>query len=341
MSALPSHEYEPDHDDGARPDGADVPAWNSTPWLTNYWSRPEDGFETDLNHTEIRRYANAALRLADVRGIVPTPLDPIREALQLTSTDEIEALAEMPSEMWTRVRKTLRKIRGFVAVKERVVYVDRTLRHSQSRFVLGHEIGHHFMPWQRDAYGYRLETDSTLTPSVRDRFEREANAFSSELLFNIDELKIRSAGAPLSLSTPIELHEQFDASLIATTRRFVESHDASAALLLLGRYPVTSMGKPGSHIMYGVQSPKFTKQFGSVIPGLRLSTAWPWDHHDLAYHSYRAVVGREEPHVRGHYVSHIGAHFNFEVFAARPHPFVLLTPTRRLTRTPRTRILLR
>lgn len=294
--------------------------------------------DISVDKTEIRQHAIRALKAADALHVVPTPIDRVRDAVKLMDTgDFTNVTAEMPLDLKRKVLALGRsKLRGLLAVRERVVYVDPNLRHSQSRFVTGHEIGHFCLPWQQDAY--RGETDLTLAASTKVLFEREANAFSAELLFNIDELQYRSCGSPLSLATPIGLHQQFDASLIATTRRYIEEHRASCALLVIGNRSTVSLGLPASRILFGVESDSFREQFGPVCKGLRLPSAWPRNYHALAEATYEAVRGWGPPLRHGDYPSTAGTEFMFEVYAARPYPFVLLTPRRMFGRRARTRV---
>jgi hypothetical protein len=294
--------------------------------------------ELDIDRGGIRAHAIRALKAADALRVVPTPIDQVREAVHLVdSSDFTNLTADMPLGLKRRILALgRRKLRGLLAVREKTVYIDPNLRHSQSRFVTGHEIGHFWLPWQQDAY--RGDTDSTLAPSTKDLFEREANAFSAELLFNIDELQYRACGSPLSLVTPVELHQQFDASLIATTRRYVEQHRASCALLLIGQRETTSLRQPASTILFGVESDTFREQLGPVCKTLRLPKAWPRTLHSLAEATYEAVRGWGPPLRHGRYVAVTGNEFLYEVYAARPFPFVLLTPRRLWSRPARTQV---
>lgn len=276
----------------------------------------------------IRSFAAAALCAADARHRTPTPLDDVMTAASLISTDDLEAFQEAPSSWFEAGRRKLSaKLRGFLAAKEGIIWVDPDMRHGQRRFTVAHEIGHSVIPWQRAAY--TCDTTAELAPDVDEEFEKEANAFASDLLFNVDDFMHDALGGPLSLTTPACLSEKYEASLIATSRRFVEEHAAECALLVLGRFPTTSMGRPGVRLLYGVQSRTFEDRFGPVLRGLRLPVAWPRDWHQLASDSFAAVSGTSSPLVEGRLLAPTGDAFRYELFAARPYPFVLLVPPRK------------
>ncbi|HEY3713172.1 MAG TPA: ImmA/IrrE family metallo-endopeptidase [Jatrophihabitantaceae bacterium] len=282
-----------------------------------------------INVELVRKYATATLNLAGARYTVPTPMEEIRQALQLVRADELDAMvANLKSrwlpDKWRAGKRRIARVRGFLAVRERIVYIDPHLRPTQARFVLGHEIGHDALPWQHAAY--QVDDAGTLAPDVQEKFEREANSFAADLLFNIDELRLLSMSAPLSLTAPLELHTRFDASLIATTRRFVEDHHGTCALVLLGQHEVRSLGRPAARLMFGVQSAKFADRYGEVMRGLRLPSAWPGDYHDLAAACLDAIRGIGAPMTGGTYRTHDDDLFRFEVYRAAPFPFVFLTP---------------
>jgi len=275
----------------------------------------------------VRDYASAALRAADARHRVPTPIEDVQVAAHLTAAAIDQYIEAPPPSLARKFKRLTAKIRGFLSSPDRVLWVDPDLRHTQRRFVLAHEIGHHVLPWQREAYA--VDGQPQLTPDTKELFEREANQFASHLLFNIDDFTDRAAAGSLSLTTPIALSSDFDASLIASCRRFVEEHPASCALLVLGQFPTRSLGKPAAKLLYGVQSASFERQFGAVMRGLRLPQAWPSDFHDLASDCYLAVTRQGFPLSTGIFHALNGVSFLYEVLASRPHPIVLISPRKK------------
>jgi hypothetical protein len=228
----------------------------------------------------------------------------------------------MPPGLAARARKALGKVRGFLAVRERVVYVDPGLSYERERFTLGHELGH-TLPWQRPAYA--VDDDSCLSPEVRDRFEREANAFSAELLFNLDSFRDAASDSAVSLAVPLTLAATYGVSVHAAVRRYVEDNPRSCALFVVGRFPVSPAGKPGVKVLHALQSTPFLERYGAI--GAQLSSdrvaraEHPW-----AEAAWQALHGGQlEPVTSGK--ADVGAlgPLHYEVTAAR-FAFVLLRP---------------
>lgn len=186
--------------------------------------------------SEIRRYARGALDKAGVAEITPVPLDLVEQAVGLHPHQDLYAAGE---ELPPYIRKLVKRMRlsakilGGLAIPERRVYLDTSLVRSRRRFAHGHEIGHHALPWQEQAY----YTDNlfTLNPDTRDAMEAEANAFSAELLFGIDRFtKMADDHAP-GVVVPLKLNESFAVSAHAALRRYVSTSRHHIALLALGR----------------------------------------------------------------------------------------------------------
>src|SRR6266567_3326658 len=138
----------------------------------------------------VGRYARGALQAAGVLGVIPTPLDEVGAALKLATPQDLFDLGDVPPELARRLRRLAGKVKGAFAVRERVIYLDPEQRPSQRRFVHGHEFGHDALPWHAEAY--YGEDCQTLDPDTRDELEAEANAFSADLLFNMDAFTDRA-----------------------------------------------------------------------------------------------------------------------------------------------------
>lgn len=281
--------------------------------------------DIDVDRSLIRGYAASALDAAGARHWIPTPIDAVMHATQLESIEAITNFVEpQDSQAKLLFRKLSGKLRGFLAAKHHVVWVDPDLRATQSRFVQAHEIGHHVLPWQREAY--HADSVMQLRPDTKEQFEREASQFASDLLFNLDDFTRRASDGLLSLATPLELSNEFEASAIASCRRYVEEHEAACALIVFGQYETRSLGRPGVRLLYGVESERFRERYGPVMRGLKLPVAWPWDYHAFAQDAFWAVARRGAPLVGGTFVAPTGDTVRYEVFAGRPHPIALLVP---------------
>jgi hypothetical protein len=280
----------------------------------------------DVDVDRLRKIARATLRRADAIGQIPTPLDDIRRAQSLRTVTEIEATAaEAPAGVREGWRRAKTRILGFVAPRDRLVYIDPGLSHARGRFTLGHEIGHDAIPWQ--SASYRFDDASSLAPDVRDHFEREAHGFSAELLFNLNSFTDEAHSSPLSLAVPLSLASRYDVSAHAALHRYVEESPRECALLVVGRYPVHPAGSPGIKVLAGLQSKSFLERHGSVgahLPG-------PFVRRDInpwAEAAWQAMYGTQpEPVLTGRCdIGQLGI-VDFEAFSARLS-FVLIRPVR-------------
>ena len=155
----------------------------------------------------VARYAGGALVAAGALGKIPTPLDDVAAALNLSSPEDLYDLADVPPGLAARVRRLVGKVAGAFAVRERVVYLDYTQPVPQQRFTHGHELGHRALLWHDSAY--YCDDKYTLDPHTRDELEAEANAFSAELLFNLDTFTDQAHASRPGLAPALELADTF------------------------------------------------------------------------------------------------------------------------------------
>ena len=176
------------------------------------------------------------LHAADAGERLPTPVDDIVAAADLTRTDEIVVSRSMirraPERMRPLLRSAGRKILGLLDRRERIIQIKAARTPGRERFVTSHEVAHSILPWQADLAVFG-DDQRTLSPQIADMFEREANQGAAEILFQQDLLRRVALDYPINISTPIELADLFGASIHATFRRWVEGLDTVACGLVL------------------------------------------------------------------------------------------------------------
>jgi IrrE N-terminal-like domain len=213
----------------------------------------------------IRRYARGALVAADCLHVVPTPLEEVATAANLLPAEDLFAFGEdIPPGLRTVLRKLMGRIAGALAVAERKIYLDITLPHERLRFTHGHEIGHQALPWHQAAY---LGDDQyTLSPDTTAELEQEANAFSAELLFQLDRFTEQADDYAAGLAAPLVLAAEYHASAHAAIRRYVEHSRQRLGLLVLGRYRVHVSRQPALKVLPELcaQSGTFMDRYGPV-----------------------------------------------------------------------------
>ncbi|MGC3971626.1 MAG: ImmA/IrrE family metallo-endopeptidase [Pirellulales bacterium] len=133
-----------------------------------------------------------------------------------------------------------------------------------------HEIANDFLPHQRTTYSVLEDSDTELDPETHDLFEREANVFASEVLFQGSHFTTEAADFDLAIKVPVELAKKYGPSVYSTARRYVSTHSASCALVVFN--PPQQLIGVGEVITLRriIMSPAFEKQFGR----LNLADTW-------------------------------------------------------------------
>lgn len=155
--------------------------------------RPDDCNLTPGQQATIRREAERALREAGALGVFPTPVDRIMSVAKVEEVTEdllspgllakIRATAEKAGGV---LKRALSKVMGLFHASACLVYLDQSLIEVKKRFVRLHESAHGFLPWQRPLYAVVEDCDKSLDPEAADLFDREANVFASEVLFQLE-----------------------------------------------------------------------------------------------------------------------------------------------------------
>ncbi|MEO1020181.1 MAG: ImmA/IrrE family metallo-endopeptidase [Pseudomonadota bacterium] len=211
---------------------------------------------------------------ADVVDRLPTPVDDLVAAAGLMETSDYEisesVIQQMPRRLRRFIRSAGRKISGLIDRRERIIHVDTTLDAGKQRFVKLHEVSHDIFDWQRDLL--LAHTRQMLLPSVRMRFEREANQGAAELLFQLDFLQRIARDYPVDYSTPFALAKQFGASGRATFRHWISGHHACVCGFVLGRHAMRRDELVFDRLEC-MASEEWSRQFGNrVFPSrMRLS----------------------------------------------------------------------
>jgi len=165
--------------------------------------RPDDSTLTPVQLAKVRNEAGRALREAGALGVLPTP---IKDILAVAKVEEVQEdvlnesfLAKMRAKAGDAIKRALSKVMGLFDAAAGLVFIDQLLMPVKKRFVTLHEAGHGFLPWQRSMYKLVEDCDKALDPEAADLFDREANVFASEVLFQNDTLNRPGiAGGPNS-----------------------------------------------------------------------------------------------------------------------------------------------
>lgn len=201
--------------------------------------KKDDSSLDPQNLANVRKQAKILLLEADAIGQFPTPVDRIVSTAKLFVNKEIslgrdeDFLSKFSNKIGKAARPHLhgiKRILGMLHVPSGEIYLDHTQHEKKKTFIKLHETGHGFLPHQRRMYEFMEDGMLELDPEVEDLFEREANNFAVETLFQLDGYEKMAADYQISIKTPMDLSQKFGSSIYASMRRYVDTHFAPLAL---------------------------------------------------------------------------------------------------------------
>lgn len=134
----------------------------------------------------------------------------------------------------------------------------------RKRFSVFHEVAHCVLP-EHNAKLF-IDTEQTLSWWTKVRFEREANKFAADLLFQGKLFTEQSLNLGVSLNTVLALAPKFGASYEATLRRYAEGHVLPCAVIVYDkatRNEDSYVEDDEYRIQYTIASQPFRKLFFS------------------------------------------------------------------------------
>lgn len=231
--------------------------------------RPDDSSLTPSQLARIQKEARRALEEASVLGVLPTPVEQVMAAARVQEVEEdvlnptfVARILSKAQRAGQAVKRALSKVVGLFHASEGLIFIDRTIVLVKQRFVRLHEAAHGFLPWQRPMYAVVEDCEKSLDPETADLFDREANVFASEVLFQLNTFRDMAEEKPFGIWTPIRMAPKFNASLYASLRQYVAKNHRACAVVLL------NMPQLEEHVGFRVgvrrvvQSSSFTAMFG-------------------------------------------------------------------------------
>lgn len=226
----------------------------------------------------VRKYADLLLRKAAAYGRFPTPVADLVGAARLEVARE-SALAcvgldgayrLLPNALKLApdaIKRAASKVIGLLDRGDRAIHLDPAAHPKRRLYVTVHEIGHEFLPHQRDTFAMLEDSEAELDGETSDLYEREANCFASEVLFQLDGFRDEAAGSPLGIKVPLALSKKYGASVYASFRRYVSQNRASCALVVFDPIAAGGDGDVVMPLRRAIYSPAFEAEFGRP--------AWP------------------------------------------------------------------
>jgi Zn-dependent peptidase ImmA (M78 family) len=199
--------------------------------------KPDDSSLTQYQYKNVRAAAERALQEAGAIGRFPTPIDQIMTVAKVHEVKEDVLnegfVAKLRREVSGALKSALSKVMGLFDARSRLVFIDRTLYIVQQTFIRLHETAHAYLPWQRDLYVIVEDCEHTIDPVLADQFDREANVFASEVLFQLDGFTNEAEEQDFGVLVPVRLSKKYGASIYATVRRYVTQNWRACCVVVL------------------------------------------------------------------------------------------------------------
>lgn len=227
-------------------------------------NRPDDSLLDPQQLAFVQRHAEKLLRDASAIGRFPTPINDLVATAKLVILDDevlnerfLKRLLKKAKSRIATIKSALSKVLGLLEANDRLIIIDKNIPKPRIPFITLHETGHGTLPHQREAYGILQDCESTLDPEITDLFEREANVFASEVLFQGNLFSDEAHAHEFSIKTPMKLAVKYGASKYATFRRYVVTNPHIACLVALNKITPRSEGGFTAEIRRVVASKSF------------------------------------------------------------------------------------
>jgi Zn-dependent peptidase ImmA (M78 family) len=239
-------------------------------------SLPDDCFLDEHQLATVEKHAAFLLAEASALHVFPTPIDRLMAAAKLTVVDDefldsnmLAQFMRMAKSTITTVKTALSKILGMIHVTDRLVLIDKGVPPPKVPFIKLHEAAHGTLPHQSKVYSLIHDCEHTLDPDITELFEREANVFAAEVLFQGTLFAEEAHQSNFSMNVPINLSKKYGASAYSTFRRYVTTNPSACCLLVLD--PVVR--GEGKQFTANVRRIVTTNTFHTIFDGERFGSA--------------------------------------------------------------------
>ncbi|HHT9138302.1 MAG TPA: ImmA/IrrE family metallo-endopeptidase [Candidatus Wunengus sp. YC60] len=269
--------------------------------------------DSNLRPEELSNIKYHAKKLLDEAGVFnhfPTPINEIVKTAKLVVNNDLSLgdsegiLSRFTGNIGKIARPHLhglKKLLGLLHVPSGEIIIDHSQHENKKTFIKLHETGHGFLPHQRKMYEFMEDGQFELDPETEDLFEREANNFACETLFQLELYEKMAADYITSIKTPIDLSKKFGSSIYASMRRYTQTHFAPLVLAIydiqkeitnipcfcLRREPIYSTDFIKKFGFIKFPNPATVQNhLGSIMKSAKLQTYHKYELNDLNGNSY-------------------------------------------------------
>jgi len=223
---------------------------------------------TPQQYAKIKKEAERALKDADAIGQFPTPVSSIMSAANVHEIEEdvlnVNFVTKLRKEVGGALRKALKKVMGLFDARSRLVFIDRSLHAVKQTFIKLHETAHGFLSWQRDMYAVVEDCEQSLDPDVANLFDREANVFASEVLFQLDSFSTEANDHEFGIFVPVRISKKYGASIYSSVRQYVSKNPKACTVIVLNPPEIANVFGFKAYLRRCISSPSFIEKFGEL-----------------------------------------------------------------------------
>jgi hypothetical protein len=220
------------------------------------------------DYEKVRREAKRILIKASAFGRFPTPIADILSIAKMQVVDENildeSFLTKIRRKAGNALKRAISKTLGLLDVKSHFIFIDKTVLAVKQTFIKIHETAHFLMSWQRDLFLIVEDCEKSISPEIEDYFEREANNFTVEVLFQLDTFTKEADDYDFGIKVPIKLSKKYGASVYSSIRRYVSKNNRACAVLILDPPQLTEGYGFYVCLRRVITSDSFIEQFGEI-----------------------------------------------------------------------------
>lgn len=245
-------------------------------------TRPDDSLLDAHQLVTVQRHADRLLREASALGRFPTPIDDLLAAAKLTVVDD-EVLNEGLLQQFVNkakagiasIKSALSKVLGLFESQDRLIVIDRDAPKPRVPFIKLHEAGHGTLPHQSKLYRLIHDCEKTLNADITDLFEREANVFASEVLFQGEVFSKEARERDFGIKAPIALARKFGASNYSAFRRYVMTNPRACCVVVLDPSVYDLNGGYTADVRRVVMSKSFAAIYDDKLLSMAVTNSHP------------------------------------------------------------------
>jgi Zn-dependent peptidase ImmA (M78 family) len=228
-------------------------------------SLPDDYRISIHQQKAIQSESKKILMKSGALGVFPTPIDAIVKYTEVKVVDENIYDESFIKKIYHKagglLKKAIETVQGLLDVAARLIYIDKSKLRVKQIFLTLHEIAHATLPWQNKIYKVIEDCETTLSSEVSDDFDKEANAFASEVLFQNDSFTKEAEKHDFGILVPVNLKNKYGSSIYAAIRRYVFCSNKICAVIVLNMPELVQGRGLVAKLRRSVNSPEFDKVF--------------------------------------------------------------------------------